>query len=83
MHRYWGQAAHKFSTSLVQVLGFSTLSTTYLFSDYLGAGLCGLASTAITHVGLVFTQAKAMVFNPLAPNLYPFYTGPNTNTKLI
>jgi len=83
MLRCCEQAVHKFSTSLVQVLKFGTLSTARPINSFMHSCLYGLSNTGNTQKSSQFTQATTRLSDLLITNLYPFSTGPNTNTILI
>jgi hypothetical protein len=83
MHKPEDKTTYKLRTSLVQALGLyqpSTDRTKYLTSQVF---FIPALSTAFGQLAQQFTQPQGRFLNPLAAKLYPLFTGPITNTKLI
>lgn len=75
--------AHKLGRSRAQVWNLSTLSTERLSKNFEQSFLYRFQITDTTQKSSGFTQPKTAVFNQLLVYLYPLYTVPITNTKLI
>jgi hypothetical protein len=83
MHSRCVQALDKLSKSFVQVWSLCAVSTGRFLLSVFGTVLYHQDSPGYSHISGSFAQPKNSVFNLLCASLYPFSTGPITNTKLI